>query len=134
MLSSLFRLRANDHGPKGSWRQSCSSWIRESCAPLVGGGSYQELPAIHLSEPVGKTTALRQTQLYAMNIPIIREQGSEVLQDARYVGRVDVMKEAVHKGEVIVCTLRSNIAGRVGDEELAMIPAASEVNVSRIDV
>ena len=69
-----------------------------------------------------------------MNIPIIRKQGGEVFQDARYVRRFDVMKKAVYEYEVVLRTLWSDVTGRVGDEKVAVIAAAREVNVSRIDV
>jgi len=83
---------------------------------------------------VGKTAAFRQDELYTMNVSFSRKQGSEVLQDAGYVGSVNVVKKAVHEDKVVLRALWSNVAGCIGDEEVAMVAAAREVNVSRIDV
>ena len=67
-------------------------------------------------------------------MPVIRQKGAEMLEDAKGSRRVDVMKEAVQKNEVEALTGSDFVLCDVGNQKVPLIPPSRILNAARVGI
>ena len=85
-------------------------------------------------EPAGNARVFGKNELDAMNVAVGSEETVEAGKNSEGGGSVDVVEEAVKENEIVRADGDGLGGSDVGDEEIALVTVAGQLDVAVVDV